>query len=429
MADTEAAAGWDSAVSQLWPSRLARAESTGAVKPTLANLQIVLNGSDEFRGLMRMNRFSQRIVKTRGTPWESFSNEWTPTDSVLLRAWLSSHHLGEYAKQDIRDGVIAAAEASGFHPVRDYLTSLQWDGKPRIALWLAVYLGASLGRGMKLKDYVDAVGRMFLIGAVKRVMEPGCKFDSVLVLEGGQGIGKSTALSILGGEWHADTPITIGDKDALQAIQGVWLYELAEIEGFTSVEAFKVKALLSSHTDRFRPSYEPQVVEFLRQAVFVGTTNQIADYLRDNTGNRRYWPVMVRKLDREALAEDRDQLWAEAFTRWQEGALCYIGRDDPLWPLFESEQELRATVDPWETAIAQYIDGCPAGYRDQFHTLQLLRDALLMDVNRIDQRASAMRIGKVMRSIGFVKRQATTAEERRISRFFYVRHDTPPPEA
>lgn len=420
--------GWESAVTEMWPQRLAKSDA-GAVKPSLYNLSLILQGAEEFRGLMRMDRFAQRIVKTRATPWHSSAREWTPTDSTLLRSWLAQKRLGEYSKLDIKDAVVAAAEGEGFHPVQDYLRSLEWDGKPRVSLWLGAYLGASLGRGGSLRDYVDAVGRMFLLGAVKRVMEPGCKFDSVLVLEGLQSLGKSTALSILGGDWHRDTPFQLGDKDALQTIQGVWIYELAELEGFTSVDASKAKAFFSSPVDRFRPSYEPAIVEFARQCVFAGTTNQIADYLRDSTGNRRYWPIYCRKVDARALAEDRDQLWAEAFAMWSEGLPCYVGRDDPLWPLFESEQLLRTCTDPWETAISQYIDGCAPHERERFTSLDILTKALLVDVNRLDQRGMSMRVGRIMRDLGYVKRQATTVEERRVARFFYVRHDTPAPEA
>lgn len=425
---SQAAEGWASAVSELWSKRLARAES-GAVKATLANLQLILDGADEFRGLLRMDRFCHRIVRTRAAPWASPAEDWQAVDRTLLRAWLARRGLGEYAHKDLSDACISVAEAAAFHPVQDYLSGLTWDGQPRVALWLASYLTASIGKSGALRDYVDRVGRLFLIGCVKRVMEPGCKFDNVLVLEGRGGIGKSTALNVLAGEWFADTALDIGDKDAMQALPGVWIYELGEFEGYSSVESSKAKAFFSSAVDRFRPSYGDQIQRFARQVVFVGTTNR-GEYLRDLTGNRRYWPVRVTgRVDLAALREDRDQLWAEAFQMWKAGAPSWLAIDDPLWDTFESEQASRTPPDPWQEKIDQYLSGTSRIYKSEFTLADILENALLVPAGKMDQRAMSMRVSRIMADLGYEKVQARSREDRKAARYVYRLCDQPEPDA
>lgn len=420
----QAAEGWNSAIAEMWRQRLARAES-GAVKPTLSNLLTILEGAEEFRGLLRMDTFNHRIVRTRPAPWSSSAEDWQADDRTMLRAWLSRHKLGEYGKQDIADACIAIAKAAAFHPVREYLAGLEWDGRPRLALWLAAYLGASIGKAGALREYVDRVGRMFLIGAVRRVMEPGCKFDNVMILEGRGGIGKSTALHVLAGEWFSDTAIDIGDKDALQSLPGVWIYELGEFEGYSSVESSKAKAFFSSAEDRYRPSYGDQVQKFARQTVFCGTTNR-GEYLRDLTGNRRYWPIRVLgPVDLAALRADRDQLWAEAFFAWKAGASTWLSIDDPLWATFEAEQASRTPPDPWEEKIAQWIAGESPLMRSSFTLTDILEKALMVPPGKMDQRAMSMRVSRVMADLGYEKVQATTREERQRARYLYRKCDQP----
>jgi predicted P-loop ATPase len=232
-----------------------------------------------------------------------------------------------------------------FDPVKDYLDGLQWDGVPRIDGWLQRYIRAEdtpLNR---------MIGRKMLIAAVRRVKQPGCKFDHIVVWEGAQGQGKSTALRVLAGdENYSDAEIIGLDKrEQQEADQGIWIYELAEFEGLSRTEMSSIKVFASKQVDRARPAYGRSRVDRQRRCIFVATTNE-DDYLRDKTGNRRFWPVkVIGECDLDALVRDRDQLWAEAVVLEAGGEELVIPRE--MWPLAEVEQKKRMAPDAWEDAI------------------------------------------------------------------------------
>jgi predicted P-loop ATPase len=238
-----------------------------------------------------------------------------------------------------------------FDPVRDYLDGLRWDGKPRLDKWLTTYLGASdnpLNRAM---------GRKTLVAAVRRVREPGCKFDFILVLEGRvQGKGKSTLLAILAGEGNfSDSEIlALSPREQQEAVQGVWIYEIAELEGLHKSDVTKVKLFASKTVDRARPAYGRGRVDQKRRGIFVATTNEDT-YLRDTTGNRRFWPVLTSKVDLDGIARDRDQLWAEAAAVEASGEPLTI--PEALWPEATDAQAARLELDPWEDIVASHLAG------------------------------------------------------------------------
>jgi hypothetical protein len=231
-----------------------------------------------------------------------------------------------------------------FDPVRDYLDALKWDGRERVDDWLAVYCGAA---GTALNR---AIGRKMLVAGVRRVRSPGCKFDYVVVLEGPQGIGKSSLLRILAGEENFTDNEIIGlDKRKQQeSIQGIWIYEMAELDGLHKSDVTKVKLFASKTVDSARPAYGRSRVDRPRRVVFVATTNEDT-YLRDTTGNRRFWPVKVGKIDLAAVKADRDQLWAEACQIEAQGEPLVI--PETLWPDVQLEQQARMELDPWEDLI------------------------------------------------------------------------------
>jgi predicted P-loop ATPase len=232
-----------------------------------------------------------------------------------------------------------------FDPVCDYLDSLRWDGVPRLDRWLMTYCGSPdspLSR---------AIGRKMLIAAVRRARKPGCKFDYIIVFEGDQGVGKSSVLGILAGDGNfSDAEILGLDKQEQQeAMQGIWIYEIAELEGLTKAEVTKVKLFASKTHDMARPAYGRHRVDRPRRGILTASTND-DKYLRDTTGNRRFWPVKAPKIDLAAITRDRDQLWAEAAAMEAMGEALVIPEE--LWPEATKQQLARMEIDPWEDILA-----------------------------------------------------------------------------
>ena len=226
--------------------------------------------------------------------------------------------------------------------MRDYLDSLPWDGIKRIDRWLTIYAQA------EDNEYTRAVGALMLVAAVRRVRQPGCKFDEMVVLEDPeQGTDKSTALAVLAvkEEWFSDDlPLNLEGKRVIEALRGRWIVEAAELSGMRRTDIEHVKALLSRQRDRGRLAYDRIVSEIPRQNIVVGTTNS-SEYLRDTSGNRRFWPVKSKRFDIAALKRDRDQLWAEAAAR--EATRASIRLPPELWKLAAEEQAQRLTDDPY----------------------------------------------------------------------------------
>jgi hypothetical protein len=316
------------------------------ILPVFANAIAAFRHAPEWGGVLAFNEFGFGTVVLKPAPWGAVpKGEWTDHEDRLAAEWLQ------------RQGIMVSVEVAGqavqtaardhpFHPVKAYLQGLRWDGVERLERWLLTYLGADDN------DYIRAVGSRWLISA--GIFRPGAKADCCLILEGPQGIRKSTALRTIAGEYFTDELADLGSKDAAMQTRGVWIIELSELENLSHAEVARIKAFMSRTTDRFRPPYGMRLVESPRQCVFAGTVNH-GSYLRDETGGRRFWQVVCERIDVDGLAGVRDQLWAEARVRFESGCPWWLDTPD-LVQLASDQQEARYEGDPWEEVIGPWLE-------------------------------------------------------------------------
>ena len=394
--------------------------ANGGVKGCRENVYMVMQGDPRLIGLVGLDLFSGLQVKRRPTPWRSEPGEWTEGDDFHLGVYLSRHHsLLLAAIGDIERGVAQAAREHAFNPVTDYMDrcGAMWDGVPRVASALSQYWGCVDS------EYLRLVATMFFVGVVVRAYRPGVKHDHAPVFEGGQGEGKSTALKVLGGDWFADTPFRMGEKDGYLSIQGVLLYEVAELEQFNRSEVTAIKAFMSSTVDRFREPYGRRMKNMPRRCAFAATTNE-GEYFKDTTGNRRFWPVATGRIDMDALINDRDQLFGEAVAMMNAGVLWYPTREQQD-RLISPEQENREIPDPWHGHIYRYLEGIDAdgnekvtGRINRVTVLDLLTRGLHFEISKLGPaKLETMRIGAIMRKLGWTKDRETSGARER----FYAR--------
>jgi predicted P-loop ATPase len=369
----------------------------GEVKPTFRNIRLILTG-EAGENFLAHNSFSVEDIWQLDTPWGSVEGKpATDKDPIKIKNWLSESYGLEPAVERIEEVLIFVADQSKFHPVRDYLDGLSWDGVERLGTWLTDYMGAE-----GPKKYLRAVGVKTLVGMVKRIYEPGCKFDHVLILEGKQGLGKSSAAAILASPWFSDTEVDFSDKDAVVNMQGVWVYEMGELSAMSKWDSNKLKAFITRSTDKIRPPYGKRSINFPRQSVFIGTTNQ-DEYLKDTTGNRRFWPVTVHTLERDALTEDRDQLLAEAIEYYRRGETTYL-EDERLVKIATREQHERMETDVMVEVLEEFFEAPPEDFNEQAFTMnELIHSMVALNKPVKHDRQSQMRLANSLRSLGYKK--------------------------
>lgn len=379
-----------------WLQRLRRNDR--GVVANVANAMIIFANDPVLTDLVMYNAFTSQHLLTRPPPAPEddaikmagpYPRAISDADVSLLQAYMQRVWSPAFSKASIQDSIMAIALMRQFHPVTDWLTTLVWDRKPRIDTWLSATFDA------ENNGYHRAVGSKFLIAAVRRVRQPGCKFDYMLILEGAQGIGKSTAVRVLFGDaWFSDSiPPDLSSRDAAMALLGVWCLEFGEIEHLIRNEPETIKAFLSRQADRYRPPYERAYVERPRQGVLLGTTNS-DDYLRDSTGNRRIWPVRCKSVDVRFVALNREQMWAEAAEREAKGETIWLN-DESVVSGAVTAQNRRMAEDAWEPAILEWALG-----RNQVRIPDVLWHGLNMPREK-QSRREVLRVADILRQNGW----------------------------
>jgi predicted P-loop ATPase len=371
-----------------WASECVTGEN-GKPLPVLANALLFLrNVRPDHFAYDEMRCASMLMRSLRGENW-TVPRPCTDNDVGFVQEQLQHLGLKRVSKEVVHQAVDMRAEECKFHPVRKYLDSLHWDGIPRVERFFATYLGSSD------TPYSRKIGIMFFVSMVVRVQRPGCKVDYMVVIEGAQGTMKSSACRVLGGEYFSDNlPELIGSsKDISQHLRGKWLIEVSEMHATSRAETAQLKAFITRQDERYRPSYGRKEVIEPRQCVFIGTTNQ-EEYLRDETGGRRFWPVKAGKIDIDALERDRDQLFAEAMTLFTAGV--------QWWPdnAFEQqyiapEQADRLETDAWEQPIKSYLT-----FKSRVTITQVAKEAVGLETSRIG-RADQNRIARILQVLNW----------------------------
>jgi predicted P-loop ATPase len=393
-----------------WFAELRR-DDRGRVFPDLRNVMIALRREPQTATALYFDEMLHDPIMDTPLPLAPGARPAAPParpvtddDVTRLQEWLQHVGLPRIGRETVHQAVDALARETRVHPLREWLDGLEWDGTDRMSGWLMTYLGADPAANGGANGeaephaageaYLTAIGRMFLIGMVARIYEPGCKADYLLVLEGEQGVQKSRACAALAGQWFSDSLPSLADKDCRQHLRGKWLVEVAELAAFTKMETELLKAFITRTHERYRPVWGRRDVVEPRQCLFIGSTNR-ETYLKDETGGRRFWPVKVGHIDVEQLAAERAQLFAQTVERYRSG--------EHWWPdiSFEAQyirgqQDARFEGDPWEERIAEFIE-----LRTRVSVSEVATAALGFDgVSRVGT-ADQRRISNVLLGLGW----------------------------
>ena len=371
----------------------------GKPLPIFANVSTMMRTLPEWAGVAALDTMACKVLLLAPVPDPSGRkpNRFEPriladTDVLAAVEWFQHNGMPSIRKEAVGDAMITVAAERAFDPLEDRLRSLRWDGIPRLENWLLTYCSAR-GTELQPEAYIKAVGRCWLISAVARALRPGCKADCALILVGKQGIGKSTAGRILAyDDWFSDALPPLHHKDASDHIRGKWIVELNEMATATKADVEDTKAFLSRNEERFRPPYGRNEVEYKRRCVFLGTTNR-DDFLKDETGNRRFWPVEVGQVDRDRLKADRDQIWAEAVHMLDQGARWHLTDEEAA--LAARQQAQYTDQDERAAALAESLKGRTAT------TVMACIGMLGMKTEKKDQ----MAVARMLRSLGWQKKR------------------------
>lgn len=336
-----------------WMGSLA-CDKNGNIKSTAKNIVCILENDPKLAGHLWHDEFTGFDLVRGGLPWNRKAKAWGDRDDANLRVYMEEQY-NVTGKDKIKDAKDAVLTRHKTHPIREYLESLTWDGVPRLDRLVIDYLGAQdceLNRAMTRKHFTAAVAR---------VMRPGCKYDYCLIFTGEEGIGKSTLLRVMGGEWFNDNLITMEGKTGMEQLRGGWILELAELSSIKRSDVEQVKSYISRQDDIYRAAYGTVVERHPRQCVFCGTTNETY-FLKGDTGNRRFWVIRIEPELRkhgdtkEALEADRDQLWAEAVQRWKDGEQLYLPKDLEVQARIRQQVYNDDSDDPLRDLLEVYLE-------------------------------------------------------------------------
>lgn len=396
-----------------WEIRFSRT-SWGSVKPTLGNALLVLTESTTWAGALVFDAFAGRVRITKPTPAEPALEEpqwWTDEMGDRVRVDLETKYDMALARETMAHAIRLAAEQNTVHPLQAYLSALVWDKKKRIDTWLVDHIR------VKDEPHVRAMGAAWMISAVARAFEPGCQVDYVLILEGGQRAGKSTVIRALMPDlaWYLETSVELGNKDAYHVIRNKWIVELAELDSVARGDASKIKAFITSKIDTYCPRYGREAIDQPRGCVFIGSTNE-QEYLKDETGGGRWWPVWSAATIEDPLRPDdvaaiRDQLWAEAVFRYKSAEPWHI-TDEKMLAKIASVQDERRQADPWEGPISAYLDNRKRHTRG-ISVAEIVLNVLKKDEKEVDK-ALSMRIARTLTALHWQRAETATIGNRRV---------------
>lgn len=392
---------------EAWMTLLSTTKS-GETKRTLRNVWLILENHSAWQGVFGFDERKQQHVFLKPPPYARPDRgpQIIEEDFVGPAVWIESKYGMTPSLGMCASVMLSLATQNSYDPAVDYLAMLSWDGVPRIDAWLSTYCGA------KDTQYTRGVGAKWLISAVARAGVPGCKADYVLVLEGKQGSRKSSAFAILGGAWFSDDVFDLGSKNAAEQLQGPWIIELSELAAIRRADLETIKRFITRQVDNYRGAYERKVQARPRRCVFGGSTNEGA-YLVDPTGDRRFWPVATEKVDEEALARDRDQLWAEAAARWAAGEKWWFEKgQEELDDAARGEQEARTAIDSWKEAATSYL-------RDRTVTTsrQLLSEVFNIEIR--DYPKYDRKIGEIVHRLGWRKKVRTSPAQTQMTVYMH----------
>lgn len=378
--------------------------SGGMPANNLDNAMRVFERHEKFRDRIWFDSFHGKLYTTI----HGEKTEWNDEDDRFAQLYMQRDlKMANISDRNVSSAVqLIGRKCSRYEP-RDWMESLEWDGTERLNTWLHSCLGASKS------EYNAEIGMRWFVSMVARIYNPGCKVDTMLILEGAQGTGKSQAMAIVGGDWYREINAEIGSQAWREQIQGVMLAELAELNSLSRADERRIKTELSTTNDRFRPSYGRRAVDHPRRLVLVGTTNE-KHYFRDVTGARRYWPVRTRSINLSELQNIRTQLFAEAVEKYRKGERHWL--DNKIEEAAREEQEQRREADPWEERISEWLR---LGEYEAIRIRDILDNCLQLETSRQGVLESR-RVGNCLRAIGWdLKGKGTSSYRGQVARWFY----------